>query len=106
MYDFEKEFKKKTSVNFWRRRIGNGPAMLCIHGGNDDHYAGLKPEYVVRLMTQGISEANAIAQELGCTNTHLADFFVEFDTVYNDFDPYESGGEMGADVYYLIAKER
>lgn len=101
--DLVKEFSKKTSVNFYRKRFKNIPAQIAIRGGHPDAPGALKGEHVVRIMMNGPEEMQRIAAELGYTGVEFVDFVVEHFVVSNS-DNY--GSDIDQDFFYMSAKER
>lgn len=108
-YDFAKEFAKKDSVTFWRRRFKDVKPEIIVPGGNSEHNLALKPEHVLKLINcdNPPHEMRLMARDLlGCTNVHYADFRVESwivsDERGDDYDPYGVDREF----YFLIAQER
>ena len=107
-YDFQKEFAKKNSANFWRRRSKGVKPEILIPSGNNEHTRALTIEQVVRLINSSNPQSAMalLAQELGCSNVHCADFRVEAWNVTDDwgdaYDPYD----VNRDFYFLIAVEK
>ena len=107
-YDFQKEFAKKESSNFWRRRFKGVKPEIIVPGGNWEHNQALTMEQVVRLInsTDPQAEMALLAEELGCSNVNCADFRVEAwevsDESGDDYDPYG----VDRDFYFLIATEK
>lgn len=108
-YDFKKEFAKKNSSNFWRRRFNGVKPEIIVPAGNPEHYLALTMDHVIRLINcdNPPHEMRLFARDvLGCSNVHYADFRVEAWSVSDergdDYDPYG----VDRDFYFLIAKER
>ena len=105
-YDLKKEFAKKNSQNFWRKRYKGVKPEIIIPGGNPDHYKALKKEHVLQLIDGGQALFPFIAADLGCSNVHCADFRVETWIVSDDHgDDYDSYS-VDQDFYFLIAVEK
>lgn len=101
--DFKKEFAKKSSVNFRRRRFKNSPPDIVVNGGHYKLYSALTAKDICSVIN-GELTLEQLAKNLGCTNTKFAKFHVEYQLmITSDFyDPYE----LKEEAYILIATER
>lgn len=90
-YDLHKEFSKKSSVNFSRRRYKNAKPQITICNN-------LKPEHIVYLINGG--DIKKLAEDLGCINIDVADFHVEH------WDSYGWDCDCESTNYSLVATEK
>lgn len=108
--DLQKEFNKKTNVNFRTRRYRNVKPDIIICGFNKDNYQALKPEHVLRLCHNDKNELEKLAQDLGCINTQVARFHVELIENHVDYIEDDYGDISARDIdiqyYFLVATEK